>query len=301
MEIKQLKYFVEICRCKSFSQAAAICYISSQGMSMSMMRLEEELGCHLFIRSPRGVALTPQAEFLLPRAKKILSIVEECDAYFRSESADETVITIPFSHGTVEEFAGDVIASFSAEHPTYKLQIKELSDLDCDDAVLNQEAEMALTVGPLPEGRFVSKLLFSSNYALIVNKDHPLAQRESITIDDLRGLPLVVMQGGVRTYPHLRAVCAKHGFEPQVDAFAVNPLLIFYIANEANHFGVSTVHLHRRLGLPTVRAIPIVDDDFTWDVYAIRLKNTTLSPPVKLFWQALADKAGDLPGGSKNK
>ena len=117
MEIKQLKYFVEICQCKSFSHAASICYISSQGMSMARMRLEEELGCKLFVRSPRGVTLTPQAEFLLPKAKKILAIVDECDSYFHSESTNEAVIPIAFSHGTIEEFAGEVIKTFSAKYP----------------------------------------------------------------------------------------------------------------------------------------------------------------------------------------
>ena len=301
MEIKQLRYFVEICRCKSFSRAASICYISSQGMSMSMMRLEEELGCNLFVRSPRGVVLTPQAEFLLPKAKKILAIVDECDSYFRSESTDEATISIAFSHGTIEEFAGDVIKNFQARYPEIKIQVRECPDLDSDDAVINEESEMALTVGPLPEGRFASKLLFSSSYALIVSKDHPLAQRESISLHELKNLPLVVMRGGVRTYSCLRNACIKAGFEPRVSTFADNVLLVFYMATSGQNFGISTQHLFRRLNPPGLCAIPIESADFKWNVYAIKLKNSTLSPPVKLFWQALAAKADKTLSGSKNK
>lgn len=290
MEIRQLKYFVEICRYKSFSQAATVCYISSQGMSMSIMRLEKELGCKLFIRSARGVILTPQAEFLLPKAKKILSIMDECDNYFSTEPSGNSVIPVAFSHGTIEEFAGDVITEFSNSYPESKIIVKECSDTECDEAVLNEETEFALTVGPVAEENFTSHKLLSSNYALIVNDKHPLAVREKITIDELKNLSLAVMKGGVRTYPHLRAACLKAGFEPNIQVFADNILLVFYMATK-DVCGISTQHLFNRLNPPHLCAIPIDCADFTWDIYQIKKKDSVLSPQVKQFWQALLSKA----------
>jgi len=288
MEIRQLKYFVEICRFKSFSQAASFCYMSPQGMSMSMIRLEEELGCKLFLRSSQGVMLTPQAEFLLPRAKKILSIVEDCSNFFRVGNADETVIPMVFSHGTLEEYAGNIITAFAEKHPEIKINVRECSDLECDEAVLNDEVEMALTVGPVSEELFSSQHLLTSSYALIVSDDHPLASREKINIEELKGLSLAVMQGGLRTYPQLRAACQKEGFEPDVQVFADNILLVFYMATTSKVCGISTQHLFNRLNLPHLCAIPIDCKDFSWDIYQIKKKNATLSPAAKQIWQAMA-------------
>lgn len=288
MEIKQLKYFVEICRFKSFSKAADICYISPQGMSMSMLRLEEELGCRLFIRSTHGIRLTPQAEFLLPRAKKILSIMNDCNQFFKNENSSDTVLPLLFSHGTLEEYAGSVISTFSEKHPEVKIKVKECSDLDCDEAVLNEEVEMALTVGPVPEDVFSYQHLFSSNYALIVADTHPLANRESIGIEELKGLPLAVMQGGLRTYPNLRSACCKAGFEPNVQVFADNILLVFYMATKENVCGISTLHLFKRLNMPNLCAIPINSRDFSWDIYQIRKKDGALSPAARQLWQAMS-------------
>ncbi len=290
MEIRQLKYFVEICRCRSFSQAAAFCYMSPQGISMSIIRLEEELGCKLFHRSPRGVLLTPQAEFLLPRAKKILSVVDECSAYFNDGGRVETLLPLVCSHGTLEEYGGAVIAELGEKYPDIRINVRECSDTDCDEAVLNDEAEMGLTVGPVPEELFHAQHLFSSRYALIVSDEHPLAEREKVSIDELKGLNLAVMKGGLRTYPCLRAACLKAGFEPKVQVFADNILLVFYMATTKNVCGISTWHLFRRLNLPHLRAVPIDSSDFTWDVYAIRKKNAALSPAAKLVWQAMAAK-----------
>ena len=293
MEIRQLKYFVEICRCKSFSQAASLCFISPQGMSMSMMRLEEELGCKLFVRSPIGIALTPHAEFLLPKAKKILSIAAECETYFSSGKVEDAIIPLYCSHGTIEEYAGEVLHNFHETYPEIKIQTKECSDLDADDAILSGDCEIALTVGPLPENRFTSSMLFSTDYVLLVSSAEPLdplARRESVAIKDLKDLPIAVMHSGVRTYSYLRTVCAREGFEPNIHTFADNILLVYYMATLKGTYGISTRALFTRLNPPGVTAVKIDDPDFRWNVYAVRKKDSSLSAPAELFWKALSPK-----------
>mgnify|MGYP002573043129 CR=1 FL=1 len=63
MEIRQPRYFVEICKYRNFTRAADACYISTQGISMAILRLENELNRQLFVRDKQGVTLTPAAEF----------------------------------------------------------------------------------------------------------------------------------------------------------------------------------------------------------------------------------------------
>ena len=290
MEIRQLKYFVEICRCKSFSQAASLCFISPQGMSMSMMRLEEELGCKLFIRSPMGIALTPHAEFLLPKAKKILAIAAECETYFNSDKLGEAVVPFYASHGTIEEYGGTILKEFHETYPEIRVQTTECTDLDADDAVLSDECEIALTVGPLPEGRFSSARIFSTDYVLLVNSSDPFASRPSLSIEDLKGLPLVVMQTGVRTFSCLQSICKKHGFEPDIHTFADNILLVYYLATQEGTYGISTQALFDRLNPPGLTAVRIEDPDFGWHIYAIRKKNEDLTAPSELLWKALTGK-----------
>lgn len=304
MEIRQLKYFVEICHCKSFSQAANMCFISPQGMSMSMMRLEEELGRKLFVRSPMGIALTPHAEFLLPKAKKILAIADECEEYFRSDRQEESVLPVSCSHGTVEECGGRLISEFQDLYPEIKVQIRECSDMDADEAVLSEDCELALTVGPLPKDRFDSHLLFSTNYTLVVKSDDPLARKKKIRIRDLEGLPLAVMKSGVRTYSFLKSACADAGFEPEIHTFCDNILLVFYLATLPGVYGITTQNLFRRLNPPGLTSVVIDDPDFYWQIYAIRKTGRTLSPPADQLWKTIlrhtpASKSSE-PGEKQN-
>ena len=72
MTIQQLVLFREACRCGSFSKAAEKLFISQQGLSAAISRLEEEFSCRLLLRSSRGVQPTEDGRFLLSQAETIL-------------------------------------------------------------------------------------------------------------------------------------------------------------------------------------------------------------------------------------
>ncbi len=290
MEIRQLRYFIEICKCKSFAQAADACFISAQGINMSIGRLENELGQQLFRRSRKGVELTLQGEFLLPRAKKVIALIDECDAYFAKGAACEHLLPVAFALGTIEEFAGSVLSEFSSLHPEIQVETKECFDTVCDAMVLNQEVELGLTVGPVHDEGLDAELLFSSRHALIVPLGHPLASRKLIMAQDLRDIPVCILKPETRTFPAYRSVCLQAGFEPKIHMFADNILLVFYMAESQQIPGISTIPLANRLGRPSLCAVPFADPMMDWNIYLIKRKGTVLSPAARLFQQALLAK-----------
>ncbi len=275
-----------------------MCFISPQGMSMSMMRLEEELGRKLFVRSPMGIALTPHAEFLLPKAKRILALAEECEEYFRSDRQEESVIPISCSHGTIEECGGKLIGEFLDLYPEIKVQIHEGSDMEADEAVLSEDCELALTVGPLPKDRFDSCLLMTTGYALVVKDNDPLAKKKKIRIKDLEGLPLAIMKTGVRTYSYLKAECAEAGFEPKIHTFCDNILLVFYLSTIPGVYGITTQNLFKRLNPPGLVSVVIDEQDFCWQVYAIKKAGYSLSSPAEQLWKTFTRYSSEAPESS---
>ncbi len=293
VEIRQLVYFNAICLYKKISKAAKACAISPQGLSMAILRLEKELNYKLFERTPLGIVLTPQAEFLLPRAQKIVRLMEECEAYFSKGAEIGKPLSVMFSQGTIEEFAGIPIAKFQERYKDIYLDIRESQDIPCDMAVENQEVELALTVGPVDLDLFDATRLFSSAHALIVHKDHALADRASLSIRELKGLPLVVMRDSTRTYSYLRSLCNQEGFEPIIETFVDNILLLYYLAETNHSVGISTVHLARRLSRPHLRAIPLKDPPMEWNIYMIKRKGSRLSPEAKLFEKTILQHLAD--------
>ena len=135
VEIRQLRYVAEIYKYRNFTRAAEACHISTQGISMALLRLEEELGCRLFLRTAKGLLPTPQGEYLFPRAQQILALSEECEAYFKKGADKEGFLSVLLSLGTIEEFAGVPIARFKEAHPNIHLDIHETFDVICDASV----------------------------------------------------------------------------------------------------------------------------------------------------------------------
>lgn len=294
MEIRQLKYFTEICKYRNFSRAAEACFISSQGISMAILRLEEELDCKLFVRTAKGLMPTAQGEYLYPRAQQIVSLMDECDTYFKKGAGKEGFLTVMLSNGTIEEFAGIPIARYREKYPNIHLDIQEATDVVCDMSVENNIVELALTVGPIDMKKFDFELLFSTRHALIVHKDHPLADRESISITDLQGIPVAVMRDTTKTYHVYRDACHRAGFEPTVGIFTDNILLVYYLAEMNQSVGISTVALARRLSRKNLRAIPFDDPFFDWNICLIRLKNAKLSPEARAFESLLLEHRKEM-------
>lgn len=283
MEIRQLKYFAEIFKYRNFSRAAQACFISAQGISMAISRLEEELSCKLFVRSAKGLLPTPQGEYLYPRVQQILAMLDECDAFFKKGADKEGFLSVMLSLGTIEEYAGIPIAQYKQQYPNIHLDIQETYDVICDSSVENRIVELALTVGPIDEKKFDYDLLYTSQHALIVHKDHPLAERRSISIRELEDEPVAVLRDSTKTFTVFREECRHAGFEPTVSIFADNILLVYYMAEMNQSAGISTIPLARRLSRPNLRAIPFNDPVMDWSIYLIKLKNAILSPEARTF------------------
>ncbi len=290
MDKRQLQYFLEICKCGNLSQAAKKCHVSPQGISMAIFRLEDELSCRLFKRTPKGSSMTEHAELLLPYAEKIMTLFSECeDCFIRNRQMKQT-LTVYFAYGTLSEFATPIVKKWRDENHDILLDIQEKSELLCDSAVEKQDAELALTIGPIDEQKFEDNILFSvpdCRHAVIVYKSHPLAQKETISVNDLRGIPVVLLNDETKTGSVFISLCKEAGFTPMIYTKVGEALSIFDMAENNVAVGISTTYLAKRLHRENVRAIPFDDNRFTWRILLIKKKNTHLSPPARLFEKML--------------
>ena len=88
MDFSQVRYFNAVARYGSFSAAAKALGITQPGLTKAVRRLEASLDCALFVRLPRGVALTQQGEALLRHAGLLDVQLQDCLLY-TSDAADE--------------------------------------------------------------------------------------------------------------------------------------------------------------------------------------------------------------------
>jgi LysR family nitrogen assimilation transcriptional regulator len=86
MDLRQLRYFVQISETANFSRAAEILHVAQPSLSQQMKNLEDELGVELLIRHARGVTLTPLGQQLYDDARRILHEVDRARDTLRTQS-----------------------------------------------------------------------------------------------------------------------------------------------------------------------------------------------------------------------
>ncbi|MBI1319468.1 MAG: LysR family transcriptional regulator [Candidatus Hydrogenedens sp.] len=118
----QLKSFIAIADTGTFGQAAEIVNRTQPALSQQIKKLEEQLGCELFDRSNRRVALTPQGELFLGYARRMMQMQWEVYSRLREPDVEGEI-----RFGTPEDFAThylpDVLASFRMHHPRVQLNV----------------------------------------------------------------------------------------------------------------------------------------------------------------------------------
>ena len=287
MEIRQFQHFINTCKSGSFSRAAEMSYMTVQGLSMSIGRLEAELGTKLFDRTKKGISISEDGEYLLSRAEEIIRIIEDCEQHFACAAEKKRQLKVIFALGTIEEYAGPVNTSFSEANPDIILEIEQEQDLNCEAAVESGEAELALCAGPVDPEKFDAVKLFSGENVLAVNYSNPLSKYDTVSIHELKGLPLALRKPTTRSTETLIRLSEEEGFELNVYAYVDDIMLAFYLAGQNNCAMVTNRTLVERMRQQKLKIIPFEEPEMRWEIYMIKKKNAMLSHEAKLYANAI--------------
>ena len=179
MELKQLNYFLEVCKQKSFSKAATKLYITQQGISKAISTLENELNTTLFIRLKSGVELTTEGEYLKKQAEKIFGHIDEIHRTINNDNyLDETKISL--ITGARSIFPINITEKFNKKLENKKIMMKERSDSQCIDDIFNNISSAAITVYPEEKENLRIFPLTKEKLCVVINKNNPLAKKDKL-------------------------------------------------------------------------------------------------------------------------
>ena len=195
MLLKQMKYFVAVVDCNSFTEAAEQCYISQSAISQQIQSLEKELGVKLLERKNRRFSLTPVGEYFYSHSKAILGQTEELIRETRRLGTDRE---LQLRVGYLRCYSGmelhQAIAEFSQLYPEVSIDIvngthEELYDLlryGGVDLVLNDQRRAFSDM-------YINDELAQCGYYVELSVHNRLSGQESVSLDDLKGLPCILI------------------------------------------------------------------------------------------------------------
>lgn len=219
LDVRQLRAFVTVAECGSFTRAAASLNLSQPALTVQIRKLEEALGIRLFDRTTRMVALTRSGTELLPALGRILRELDGVLAETRQLSTMQRGIVrlavLPsFASGVLPE----IIAEFRARHPGVGFSIRDVIASGVADLVASGEADLGLTGGAVSGPDLEILLRGTDSMHAVYPAAHALARRARIVIADLAAHPLILMDAATSVRQVVDAAFAAAGVAPLVGA-----------------------------------------------------------------------------------
>lgn len=284
MDIRSLWAFREIYECGSITKAAGRMYISPQGLSKNIGRLEGELGVPLFVRTRLGAVPNAHADALYPKVCDLLdtfaSIHDEATG-----TGKRDVLRVAAVSGTLSYLGLGFSHAFETTHPDVELLIEDTTNRLVNEMMATGLADIGFMAGTVDRDRYDAVLFKSFPHTLIVSTQNPLAGKDRVSFADLTGQTVIVLG---RDHPVLE------GFTERLTSTGAQPAEVVGVAVLADfaHFVqldqavlISADFWNYANAWKGTRAIPFEDATFAWEVHLVNRRGAPLTPPAAAFKQ----------------
>jgi DNA-binding transcriptional LysR family regulator len=218
LDSRALQMFVAVAQCLNFRQAAEQLHMAQPPLSRAIQQLEQRAGVRLFERDTRGVALTEAAVQLLPKAQRILALLDEARGVLAQHQAQPVLrlgLTTAVEQGAFRAFADALQAAL----PELRVQASFQSSPRLVAALRTQRLDAALIA--LPTKTFELQPLPLNRQPMLVALParHALARRRLLSLSDLRDQTVFGFERARQPafFDHCHAVFQRHGFAPRFE------------------------------------------------------------------------------------
>ena len=220
MKLQQLRYIVEVVNHNlNVSSTAEGLYTSQPGISKQVRMLEDELGIQIFARSGKHLTqVTPAGQEIIRIAREVLSKVDAIKSVAGEHTwPDKGSLYVATTHTQARYALPGVIKGFIERYPRVSLHMHQGSPTQIAEAVSKGNADFAIATEALHlYDDLVMLPCYHWNRSVVVTPEHPLASRESVSIEELAQYPLVTYTFGFTGRSELDTAFNRAGLTPRI-------------------------------------------------------------------------------------
>jgi len=212
MELLQLQYFLAVARLEHVTEAARSLHVTQSSLSKTIQRLEEDLGVPLFDRTGRKLRLNEFGSRFLRRTERALFELEQGKQEIRDLSSLE--------HGKLElavttaSTLPNILREFRKKRPSIQFHVQMLTTQEMVTLLYRGEVDFCLSSPPIQGDDIECQIVFIDPILVAVPKGHRLADRNSVSLTELRDESFVGVTRGYGTRDLVDSVCKSVGFVP---------------------------------------------------------------------------------------
>lgn len=298
MTLNQLKYFIAVARCLSFTEAAKSLFMTQPALSRQIQAMEAELGTRLFVRDRKTLKLTPGGSVLYNGLPEFLKQYEELigDARSANRGHEGRLRVGILDVYDISALFPPVVGLFRERYPQIRLTLERYSLGELPELLYDERLDIICTYGfslfDKPNLMTVDVQKYDS--CVMLNRDHPLADKEDLTLDDLKQEQFVQLgsEASEEGYQYISSLLGKGGISPEVmKVDKMEDVLLWVemgmgVAVTSNR----TIERHnpqvviRELNMPEVKGHDVT---MAW-------RKTNYNPAIALFMEIVEGHDGDL-------
>lgn len=285
MDIRTLRYFVEVVRQQSFTRAAEKLFVTQPTISKMLKNLEDELNCTLLIRDGRKLLLTDTGRVVFERGVAILTEFRQLEA----ELSDINHLHKGLLRLGIPPMVGMLMAGpislFRQRYPGVELKISEFGGLTVQQAVINGELDVAMRALPVDEDTGLATLpLFSHPLCVLVPRSGEWLKVDSISPEQLAAHPLLIYNEDFALSRQLMQLFSAHDVKPKIAVRSGQWDFLAAMVQAGVGVAILPEPICQRLDKNTLRWIPL-DSSLHWQLGMIWREGSYLSHSAQAWLQ----------------
>ena len=285
MTLTQLRYIIAIADTGSMNEAAKSLFISQPSLSLAVKELEKEIGTRLFKRSNRGVSVTQEGMEFLSYARQVVEQYQLMESRYIEKKNIKKKFGVSMQHYTfaVNAFV-EMVKQFGMDE--YEFAVHETRTYDVIQDVKNFKSEIGILYLNDFNRKVLTKLFHESNLEfhkilecsiyVYMWKGHPLADKEEITLEELREYPcLSFEQGGNNSFYFAEEVLSTYEYKRLIKADDRATLLNLMVG--LNGYTLCSGIICEELNGSDYCAVKLKSDEVMTIGYLVR-RGVTISP-----------------------
>lgn len=296
MTLQQLKYVIEVSRSRSISKAAKHLFISQPSLSNALKELENEIGIIIFMRTNKGIILTPEGSEFLGYARQVVEQAELLENRYSNKQSLQQHFSVSTQHYA---FAVSAFVRLLKEYnrDEYEFTLKETKTYEIIEDVKNLRSEIGILYVNefnknvihkfLKEGNLVFHELFEAKPHVFISSRNPLAKQGFVTLEDLMPYPyLSFEQGDYNSFYFSEEILSTISRPKNITVS--DRATLFNLLIGLNGYTISTGVISHELNSKDIVSVPLcVDERIT--VGYITHKNVKNSPLANIYIEYLKE------------
>ena len=242
LELRHLRYFIAVAEELHFSRAAERLHIAQPPLSQQIRKLEQYIGHPLFTRNSRTVALTQAGETLLERSRYLIRrLDDDLDTVRRVGRGEIGTLTVGFIGSAMLTALPALIGSYRKRFVKVDLRLRELTTSSLVDAIRQGAVDLGFLRDAGPTEGFIVEHVLAERFVIALAKKHPLANRQKISLAELKGEPLILFARELcpLAWDKTIGLCETSGFHPTIVQEAPEWLTVLRLVSSGLGFSIA--------------------------------------------------------------